>query len=66
MLTDLSKPHLKPLHHAHISIVCSTCGDDVDITIIDRRIFLLNKQMKSVDELAKVDRPETTASDLLS
>lgn len=66
ILIDLSKPHLKPLHNIYASIVYSVRGSDVDTVIIDGKIVMENRQVKTLDEQAVMERAEKTALDLLA
>jgi 5-methylthioadenosine/S-adenosylhomocysteine deaminase len=66
MLVDLSKPHLKPLHNTYASIVYSARGSDVDTVIVDGKILMENRQVKTLDEQAVMEKAEKTAFDLLS
>ncbi|MDH5460225.1 MAG: amidohydrolase [Candidatus Bathyarchaeota archaeon] len=66
ILIDLSKPHLKPLHDIYASIVYSARGGDVDTVIIDGEILMKNRQMKTLDEQAVMEKAEKTALNLLS
>jgi 5-methylthioadenosine/S-adenosylhomocysteine deaminase len=66
VLVDLSKPHLKPLHNIYASIVYSARGSDVDTVIVDGKILMEDKQVKTLDEQAIMEKAEKTALDLLS
>jgi len=65
-LIDLSKPHLKPLHNIYASIVYAAHGSDVDTVIVDGKILMENRQVKTLDEQAVMEKAEKTAFDLLS
>jgi len=65
-LVDLSKPHLKPLHNIYASIVYSARGSDVDTVIVDGKILMENRQVKTLHEQAVMEGSEKTALDLLS
>ena len=66
ILIDLSKPHLKPLHNIYASIVYSARGSDVDTVIVDGKILMENRQVKTLGEQAVMEKAEKTALDLLS
>ena len=66
ILVDLSKPHLKPLHNIYANIVYSAHGTDVDTVIIDGKIVMENRHVKTLDEQAVMERAEKTAFDLLA
>jgi len=66
VLIDLSKPHLKPLHDIYASIVYSARGSDVDTVIVDGKILMENRQVKTLNEDAVMEKAEATALNLLS
>lgn len=66
LLIDFSKPHLKPLHDVYASIVYSARGSDVDTVIVDGKILMENRQVKTLDELAVMEKAERHAAELLS
>ncbi len=66
ILIDLSKPHLKPLHDICASIVYSVCKTDVDTVIVDGRILMKNREVKTLDEQDLMEKAEETTADLLS
>jgi len=66
ILVDLSKPHLKPLHNIYASIVYSARGSDVDTVIVDGKILMKNRKVKTLDEQAVMEKAEKTALNLLS
>jgi 5-methylthioadenosine/S-adenosylhomocysteine deaminase len=66
VLIDLSKPHLKPLHNVYAALVYSTRGSDVDTVIIDGKIVMENRVVKTLDEEAVIERAEKHAKDLLA
>ncbi|MBE0520218.1 amidohydrolase family protein, partial [Candidatus Bathyarchaeota archaeon] len=66
ILVDLSKPHLKPLHNICANIVYSAHGSDVDTVIVDGKIVMENRHVKTLDEQAVMERAEKTALDLLA
>ncbi|MEM2971739.1 MAG: amidohydrolase [Candidatus Bathyarchaeia archaeon] len=66
ILIDLSKPHLKPLHNIYASIVYSARGSDVDTVIVDGKILMENRQIKTLGEQAVMEKAEKQAFNLLS
>ncbi|MEM3641541.1 MAG: amidohydrolase [Candidatus Bathyarchaeia archaeon] len=66
ILIDFSKPHLKPLHDIYASIVYSARGSDVDTVIVDGKILMENRQVKTLDEQAVMEKAEKHAARLLS
>jgi 5-methylthioadenosine/S-adenosylhomocysteine deaminase len=66
ILIDFSKPHLKPLHDVFSSIVYSAHGSDVDTVIVDGKIIMENRCVKTLDETSVIREAEKAASDLLA
>lgn len=66
ILIDPSKPHLKPPHNIYANIVYSAHGSDVDTVVVDGKIVMENRQVKTLDEQAVMERAEKTALDLLA
>jgi len=66
VLIDLSKPHLKPLHNVYAALVYSARGSDVDTVIVDGKIVMENRIVKTLDEEAVIKRAEKHAADLLA
>jgi len=66
ILVDLSKPHLRPLHNVGASVVYSAHGSDVDTVIVDGKIVMENRLVKTLDEQAIMEKAEKTALDLLA
>ncbi len=66
VLIDLSKPHLKPSHNIYANIVYSSRGSDVDTVIVDGKILMENRQVKTLDEDAVMEKAEAAALNLLS
>ncbi|MEM3704043.1 MAG: amidohydrolase, partial [Candidatus Bathyarchaeia archaeon] len=66
ILINLSKPHLKPLHDIYATIVYSARGSDVDTVIVDGKILMENRLVKTLKEEKVVENAEKHATDLLS
>jgi 5-methylthioadenosine/S-adenosylhomocysteine deaminase len=66
ILIDLSKPHLKPLHNVYASLVYSTHRSDVDTVIVNGKILMENRRVKTLDEHSVMEKAENTALDMLS
>ena len=66
ILVDLSKPHLKPLHDLCANLVYSARGSDVDTVIVDGKILMQDRQVKTLDEKTVVEMAEKAATYLLA
>jgi len=65
ILIDFKKPHLTPVHNFYANIVYSACGSDVDTVIIDGKILMENRNVKTLDEEEVVLEAQKTATKLL-
>jgi len=66
VLVNLSKPHLRPLHDVYAALVYSARGSDVDTVIVDGKIVMENRIVKTLDEEAVIEKAERHAADLLT
>ncbi|WP_409228753.1 amidohydrolase [Gudongella sp. SC589] len=49
ILVDLDKPHLVPRHNLVSALAYSTYGSDVDTVIVDGRVLMHKREMKTID-----------------
>jgi 5-methylthioadenosine/S-adenosylhomocysteine deaminase len=66
VLIDLEKPHLKPLHDIYATIAYSARGSDVDTVIVDGKVLMENRQVKTLDKQSVMEKAEKTALSMLS
>lgn len=66
ILVDTKKPHLTPMHDPYANLVYSARGSDVETVIIDGRIIMENREVKTLDEEGVTRKGRETASDLLN
>ncbi|MEM3825797.1 MAG: amidohydrolase [Candidatus Bathyarchaeia archaeon] len=66
ILVDLVKPHLRPIHDVYACLVYSARGSDVDTVIVDGKILMLNREVKTLDENCVIAEAEKVSMDLLS
>jgi len=66
ILVDLSEPHLKPLYNIYSSLVYCARGSDVDTVIVDGKVLMEDKHVKTLDEGTVIERAGESAADLLS
>jgi len=66
ILVDFRKPHLTPAHNPYANIVYSASGSDVDTVIVDGKIIMENRRMKTLDEEEVMLKAQKTSSDLLT
>lgn len=50
ILLDIDKPHLCPLNDPYSAVVYSAQAADVDTVIVDGRILMENRELKTIDE----------------
>lgn len=65
ILVDLSKPNLTPLHELYANLVYSAHGYDVDSTIVDGKILMENREVKTFNEEEVMEHAQNTAFNLL-
>jgi len=66
ILIDFRKPHLTPLHDPYANIVYSARGSDVDTVIVDGKLLMEGRKVKTLDELEVMQKAQRTASNLLT
>lgn len=66
ILVDFKKPHLTPVHDLHANLVYSARGSDVDTVIVDGKILMENREVKTLDEGEVIQEAAKAAFDLLS
>ncbi len=66
ILVDLAKPHMQPLHDVFSTIVYSARASDVDTVIVDGKVLMEERQVKSLDEYRVMEKANDTAHDLAS
>ncbi len=64
ILLDFKKPHLTPIHDFYANIVYSAYGNDVDTVIVDGRILMENKEVKTLEEEEVMLKAQETATNL--
>jgi 5-methylthioadenosine/S-adenosylhomocysteine deaminase len=50
ILIDLKKPHLTPLHNPISHVVYAANGNDVDTVIVNGKVIMENREVKTIDE----------------
>ena len=66
ILIDVKKPHLTPMHNPYANIVYSTRGSDVDTVIVNGKILMENRKVKTLDEDEVIRDAEKTVFNLLT
>ena len=65
ILVDFDKPHLTPVHSVYANLVYSAHGSDVDTVIVDGRILMENRKVKTLDESEVIENARKAADELL-
>lgn len=65
LLVDLKKPHLTPLHDIYADLVYSVQASDVDTVIVDGRVLMENRTVKTLDEETVMEKAQQAAYNLL-
>lgn len=66
ILIDFRKPHLTPLHDPYANIVYSARGSDVDTVIVDGKLLMEGRKVKTLDEEEVMQKAQQAASELLT
>lgn len=66
ILIDMDKPHLYPLHNVVSSLAYSAQGSDVDTVIVDGKIIMENREIKTLDVEKIMYNGEKTGKDLIN
>lgn len=64
-LIDFKKPHLTPQHNPYANIVYSANGSDVQTLIVDGKVLMENREVKTLDEEEIMEKARETALNLL-
>ena len=64
-IVDLKKPHNMPIHDPISTLVYSSNGGDVDTVIIDGKIIMENREIKTVDEGEVLEKAQEVAENLV-
>ena len=65
ILIDINKPHLYPIHNIISLLAYSVQGSDVDTVIVDGKILMENREMKTVDVEKIMYNTDKIAKDLV-
>jgi 5-methylthioadenosine/S-adenosylhomocysteine deaminase len=64
VIVNMRHPHIAPVHNVLASLVYCAKGNDVDTTIVDGKILMEDKEVKSLDENEIVAMAQEKADDL--
>jgi 5-methylthioadenosine/S-adenosylhomocysteine deaminase len=65
ILVDFKKPHLTPTRDPYANIVYSAHGSDCDTVIVDGKVLMENRKVKTLDEEEVMLKAQKTATNLL-
>lgn len=65
VLVDMARPHLYPLHMPVFRLVCFANGNDVATVIVNGKILMRDRKVKSVDEGKVLETAQTEAELML-
>jgi len=66
ILVDFDKPHLVPRHNLYANLVYSARGSDVDTVIVDGKILMEGRQVKTLNEAEVMQKAQRTAQNLVA
>ncbi|NJE61861.1 amidohydrolase family protein [Thermococcus sp. 21S7] len=64
VVVDFNRPHLRPLNNVISHLVYSANGNDVETTIVDGKILMLDREVLTLDEEKILDRVEAVRGEL--
>jgi len=64
VMFDFNKPHLRPITNVISHIVYSANGNDVETTIVDGKIVMLDREVLTVDEEKALDKVQKIVDEL--
>ncbi|HII67813.1 MAG TPA: amidohydrolase family protein [Thermococcaceae archaeon] len=64
VIFDFNKPHLRPITNVISHIVYSANGNDVETTIVDGKIVMLDQEVLTVDEEKALDKVQKIVDEL--
>lgn len=65
VLVDIKAPHISPVHKAISALIYCASGTDVDTMIVDGKIVLKNKHVKTLDEKSIIEKAQEIAESLI-
>jgi len=65
ILLDFSKPHLTPRRNLYANLVYSARGSDVDTVVVDGKILMMKREVKTLNEAEVMRRAQRTALNLV-
>jgi len=65
ILLDFEKPHLTPRHNLYANIVYSARGSDVDTVIVNGKILMEKRKVRTLKEKEVMEKAQRTASNLV-
>jgi len=66
ILVDFNRPHLIPRHNLYANLVYSARGSDVDTVIVDGKILMKGRQVKTLNEAEVMRKAQRTALNLVA
>jgi len=65
ILIDFDKPHLTPRHNLYANLVYSAHGSDVDTVIVDGKLLMEGRHVKTLNEAEVMQKAQRTAQNLI-
>jgi len=65
ILVDFDKPHLTPRHNLYANLVYSAHGSDVDAVVVDGKILMEGRRVKTLNEVEVMQKAQRTAQNLV-
>ncbi len=65
ILINFEKPHLTPTHDLYANLVYSARGSDVDTVIVNGKILMENRKVKTLNEFEVMERAQKAVENLI-
>jgi len=66
ILVDFGKPHLVPRHDLYANLVYSARGSDVDTVVVDGKVLMQGRQVRTLNEVEVMRKAQRTALNLVA
>jgi len=66
ILVDFNKPHLTPRHNLYANLVYSARGSDVDTVVVDGKIIMEKRRVKTLNEVEVMQKAQRAALNLVT
>jgi 5-methylthioadenosine/S-adenosylhomocysteine deaminase len=66
ILVDMNQPHLTPLYNCYSQLVYAARGADVKTSIINGKVVMKNRQLRTIDLSTAMENVRGIAADIIA